>query len=490
MNYKKVFYIDLEKVSSQISDTINVEHYGEILFRKKKLSSYHEVSYNSLNKYDFQTINSYSDLNKAIDSVEFSDDKFFLIHISKFVVVNQDNFKLFLEKINYVPESLAVCEFDKILGLLKLNQEQTLYFLNLLKNNNTEETLNQFNPNKKIERFNLETFHIQINSYPDLIKMFQSSFELRYFNAIEKKENTITKKSTDKKKMFAEYSYYSHLNDAMRFYFLPTFGFSENEETAQYSLERLKVPDVALQWIHFSLNDKEFEILVKKLFDFIKTRSTKEIPQEEFKKKTEDLYIDKVMERFDKLANHEKFAQINQFLISTTGLTDLRSVYEDYKSLFHDNSKKIFASKTLALNHGDLCFSNMLYDKRIELLKLIDPKGAAKEEDLYIHPYYDIAKLSHSILGKYDFINNGLYGFNFDENLKSSLTIHNAELLTSKEEIFKKVLHENGFDSKLVRLFEASLFLSMLPLHIDNPKKVTAFFLNAQKIISEIKNTP
>lgn len=486
MSYKKIFYIDLEKVASQISDTINVERYGEILFRKKKLSVYHETIYTGTKKFDFQSINSIAALNKTINTVEFSDDKFFLIHLSKFVVVDQENFKLFLEKIDYVPESLAVSEFDRVQGLLKLNKEQTLYFLNLIKNNDAESVLNQFQTNKKIERFNLEHFHIQLDSYPDLIKMFQSSFELRYFNAIEKKENTITKKSTDKKKMFAEYSYYGHLDDAMKLYFLPTFGFTEEGDRAQYSLERLKIPDVALQWIHFSLSDKEFEILIKKLFQFVATRIHKEVSALEYSKQTEDLYIHKVLERFDKLIAHEKFAQIDQFLRASTGLNDLKSTFEEYKALYYSMAKQ--DGTLLALSHGDLCFSNMLYDKRIELLKLIDPKGAAQKDALFIHPYYDIAKLSHSILGKYDFINNGLFGFSFDENLSANLVIHNADLLATKEEIFKKALKDNGFDLRLVRLYEASLFLSMLPLHIDNPKKVTAFFLNAQKILSEIKS--
>ena len=38
-----------------------------------------------------------------------------------------------------------------------------------------------------------------------------------------------------------------------------------------------------------------------------------------------------------------------------------------------------------------------------------------------------------------------------------------------------------------VRIYEASLFLSMLPLHMDNPHKVFAFILNAKNILEEIE---
>lgn len=485
MALSKVLYIDLEQVSSQIKDTINVEYYGDILFRKKKLRNYHESIYKEL-AVDFICVNNENALKAAIATVEYATDKFFLLQLGRFVVVNKADFQVFAEKINYVPESLAICDFQKMKGFLKLTKEQVLVFLHQLLNETANVVLHQFDLNTKIERFNLETFYIQIDNYPELIKLFQSSFELRYFNAIEKKELVITKKSVDKRKMYAEYSYYNHLDDAMKLYFLPTFGFKENEDTAQYSLERLKVPDVALQWIHFSFSDQEFEMLVRKLLSFVATRSTKEFAN--IKDLADDLYVIKVKERLTKLKAEPKFEQISKFLLSTTGQSSIDEVYESYFALYQKMSAKVYASGSLALSHGDLCFSNMLYDKRIELLKLIDPKGAPEKDALFLHPYYDIAKLSHSIMGKYDFINNGLFDFAFDENLSTTLKIHNGKELQSKELIFKKLLKENGLDYSIARLLEASLFLSMLPLHIDNTKKVVAFYINAKKILAEITN--
>ena len=38
-----------------------------------------------------------------------------------------------------------------------------------------------------------------------------------------------------------------------------------------------------------------------------------------------------------------------------------------------------------------------------------------------------------------------------------------------------------------MRLYEASLFISMLPLHIDYPQKVLGFILNAINILKEIE---
>ncbi len=55
------------------------------------------------------------------------------------------------------------------------------------------------------------------------------------------------------------------------------------------------------------------------------------------------------------------------------------------------------------------------------------------------------------------------------------------------KKIFKQFVEENGFDYNLVRIYEASLFLSMLPLHIDYPQKVFGFLLNAINILKEIE---
>lgn len=138
------------------------------------------------------------------------------------------------------------------------------------------------------------------------------------------------------------------------------------------------------------------------------------------------------------------------------------------------------------IGHGDPCFANALYSKAAMMLKFIDPKGAQTEDELWTNPYYDVAKLSHSICGRYDFFNNDLYDIELDRNfqLKLNIDFDNSTYKT----IFKQKLERNGFDYLSVRLYEASLFLSMLPLHIDNPHKVLGFILNARDILEEIEN--
>ena len=115
---------------------------------------------------------------------------------------------------------------------------------------------------------------------------------------------------------------------------------------------------------------------------------------------------------------------------------------------------------------------------------MIDPRGALNEAELWTEPCYDVAKLSHSLCGNYDFFNAGLYEIDRREKPHLRLEHENKTAI----DIFKTYLDTHHFDFASIRLFEASLFLSMLPLHIDDPEKVLGFILNAIEILQELEN--
>ena len=101
---------------------------------------------------------------------------------------------------------------------------------------------------------------------------------------------------------------------------------------------------------------------------------------------------------------------------------------QKYKKYYNKILSKKFKCIEV-IGHGDPCFSNTLYDKSSEMLKLIDPKGALSEDEIYTNEYYDLAKLSHSILGNYDFMNNGLFRIELNNELKMDLKIKLQHLM-------------------------------------------------------------
>lgn len=265
------------------------------------------------------------------------------------------------------------------------------------------------------------------------------------------------------------------------------YNYKEYNESASYTMERMPMTDIAIRWTHGAIDIEEFNRILDKTFYFINSRDVKEINKEDYIKSADKLYLLKVDERIEKLKQLDQYANLQLLIESGTEFSSIDDIITLYKKIYQNLTKEFYKKTKYisVIGHGDLFFANMLYSKEINLLRLIDPKGALTEEDLWTNPYYDIAKLSHSICGKYDFFNTGDYNIELNKNMKFALKVNfNNEKYV---ELFKQYLQKYGYDYKMVRLYEASLFLSMLPLHIDNPHKVFGFILNAINILKEIE---
>lgn len=306
----------------------------------------------------------------------------------------------------------------------------------------------------------------------------------RFFNSLEIKKDIITKKSTIKTKIKKEYMYYKLLPDEMKIWMVEPFDYKENETTAQYSMKRIFTSDLAVKWTHNAISKDEFEKILKNSFYFINKRAKKNVSKEEYQKNEKQLYVEKVKSRIKEFKKNPIFYKFELLIKSGTRFNSIDEIIDYYFRIYEDslNASKEYVS---VIDHGDLCFSNMLYNTEKNELKLIDPRGALSEQELWTNPYYDVAKLSHSICGNYDFFNYNKYSIFLDNNLQYKLEIknNNQEFIS----IFKKYVEKNKFNYNLVRIYEASLFLSMLPLHMDYPQKVFGFLLNAINILDEIQ---
>lgn len=336
-----------------------------------------------------------------------------------------------------------------------------------------------------IARNMTESFEIEgvvdIGETTNFIRCITGNFDSRYFNSLKEDTYTVTKQSTNKRKIRAEYMFYQLIPEDMRHWFVQPYDYQEGELSSSYRMERLYMTDLAIKWVHGSMDVPEFSNLMNRYFYFFSCRHERPCSQDSFVKQRDVLYVDKVKNRIAELKNLPQYQGIGRML-SASG-EDLDSYVARYLSLKSKLEKNTRC--TQVIGHGDPCFANALYNKSTQTLKFIDPKGALEEKELWTDPYYDVAKLSHSVCGRYDFFNNALYEISLSEDLSYSLSIpfDNRKFI----EVFKEIVTVNGFDYRLVRLYEASLFLSMLPLHIDNPHKVFGFILNARDILKELE---
>lgn len=136
------------------------------------------------------------------------------------------------------------------------------------------------------------------------------------------------------------------------------------------------------------------------------------------------------------------------------------------------------------LVHGDFCFSNVLYEFRTNRIKVIDPRGLTPNGDQSIFGdiRYDLAKLSHSVLGMYDWIIAGYHNTVFNGR-EVSIALPETPKLHDVQQLFIEMV-ESRFSVTPTELYamQIQLFLSMLPLHNDNKHRQNALLANAFRL--------
>ena len=120
---------------------------------------------------------------------------------------------------------------------------------------------------------------------------------------------------------------------------------------------------------------------------------------------------------------------------------------------------------------------------------MIDPRGLTYENELTIYGdiRYDIAKLSHSVLGMYDWIIAGYYNVEIhNHNIQFNLAGIKQRRITQQR--FTKLISDM-FDLSALNLYamQIQLFLSMLPLHADDSERQKALFANTFRLYQIIK---
>lgn len=396
-----------------------------------------------------------------------------VVHLySNYALADTKAFEVLLTKAEYMNEDyMAQCDGKPAMLFLQGTDHYLKQFESIIHRSFTAQCLET-------------TAFMDLSNLNEFLNFITGGFDARFFNALLGDAYTVTKKSSKKEKIKSEYNFYYLLPDNMKMWFVMPFDYKEEKDFASYTMERYHMTDIAIRFVHGAVDEAEFKDILEKLFYFIRIRKQKEVSKKEAEQVADSLYLDKLDARLKELKTYSQFEYFNHLIKMGTEFENLEEIINWYKKLYQSLRKRR-RDTNLVVGHGDLCFSNILYSKEANVLKLIDPKGALKEEELYTDLYYDLAKLSHSICGCYDFFNTGLYQISMDREMKLSLSIDaNPEPYM---EIFGEYLKNNGFDMALVRLYEASLFLSMLPYHMDQPGKVFGFIMNAIRILKEVE---
>ncbi|PPK83540.1 hypothetical protein BXY41_101604 [Lacrimispora xylanisolvens] len=476
-----VIYDDTGRKSEVIADIIGDKGFADVVVKKKKLEEYYRICieevYKDVEWRKIRSIFEYADLIKSLD---LAGETGKVIHcFSNYIFSDKDKALLTFKKLEYIDDPYKVMDGKgAVAAMFPSVDEYAKFCKTIISGQKAKDVLKKY-----IDYMNIEGL-VDISIIGNFIQCITGNFESRYFNSLKGNEYTLVKSSTNKKKIKAEYSFYHLLPEDMKIWFVLPFNYQETDNSASYMMERLHMTDLSIKWVHGSMDEFEFEDLMDKYFYFFTGRHKRKCLMDEYQKIANNLYVKKVIDRIMDLKKLPEYAKIEK-LLESSGNISIDALVEKYFTLKDKIEAKNQYPQISVIGHGDPCFANTMYNKSTKTLKFIDPKGALTEADLWTNAYYDVAKLSHSVCGRYDFFNNALFDIRIDGNLNFDLEIpfNNSKYI----QIFKQKVEENGFDYLTVRIYEASLFLSMLPLHIDNLHKVFGFILNANNILKEIE---
>lgn len=296
----------------------------------------------------------------------------------------------------------------------------------------------------------------------------------RAFNSLTVSSRVVKKTSEQHAKVAAEAAWFAGIPGPIRIY-SPQLLDTHDQG---YDIEYLYLSTLSELYAFGRLPSFVWRRILASCRDFLSAaleHSAKDSPAIDFA----DLYARKTSQRLEEFAEQTGFDLDEQLRVNGNPPISLREVADQIGS----NLRPI-ASDATCVVHGDLCFSNILYDFRVETIKVIDPRGLALSGDqsIYGDQRYDLAKLYHSIIGRYDHVIAGYVEYSRNG---ADITIRFPTDDTTEEivQIARTVLLDDDWTLEFdVMVITVQLFLSMLPLHSDQPKRQQIFLANAVRL--------
>lgn len=301
----------------------------------------------------------------------------------------------------------------------------------------------------------------------------------RAFNDLDITPRVVKKSSNKKWKMEAEYRWFNHIPEELRIYTPHVFGFSDHGHSASYKIEYLYMSALNELAVFSALPGISWQRILKACSEFLMAARNNSGPSELIPK-VDDFHRYKTCQRLEELQQNDAFDIHQSWEINGKPVPSLAEI----ATICSNNIRPALVSD-IRVSHGDFCFSNILYDFRVQSVRVIDPRGSLDDKNFsaYGDARYDVAKLCHSLLGQYDFIVAEMYQLQ-RQNQIISFTLPDNHLFNQVAENF---LTEQGcgYNKKEIIPMMINLFISMLPLHDDCKQRQTALLANALRLYSD-----
>lgn len=314
----------------------------------------------------------------------------------------------------------------------------------------------------------------------------QTLLQQRAFNSLQVDPvlGTITKRSRNVDKFLDEVRYLQSVPKALQVLFPRVLDASTERGSAHVTLEYYGYPSLAEAFVYENVDPGVWQRIFEHLRQVLSRFAAH--PHALPAGAVTAMTLGKTRERLEKLSGPPELVALvkreGEIELDGRPVRGLASRWSELEAAV----ARLEATAQGAVIHGDLCFSNILYDLRSRIVKLIDPRGSFGAPGPWGDPRYDVAKLFHSVHGLYDFLTNDLFVVKATER-SLSLELRARSNHDALRKRFEQVFFEGpgAYVKKDVLLFTALLFASMLPLHDDAPRRQLAMYATALRLLDE-----
>ena len=305
----------------------------------------------------------------------------------------------------------------------------------------------------------------------------------RAFNEIVITPYFIEKSSIHNVKIMAEAEWFEKLPFSLRGYIPQFLGSSKNDGRATYRLEYLHNTALNEVYVFSALPSFCWKPIINNCLDFIldcqRVKNTEKYPSNQVR----ELFGAKTLTRVNDYCQSQNISVSECWQYNDSQPVSIQDLL-DTCNLYLPKDCEL-----ASVLHGDFCFSNILYDFRAQKIKVIVTRRitSSSEMTIYVDTSYDIAKLSHSIIGLYDWIIAGYYDVSISAG-KIGFEIHvNNKLDDIQTYYISRIDSVFSIQPETLYAMQIHLFLSMLPLHADCKKRQNALFANAFRLFHILK---
>ncbi len=318
-----------------------------------------------------------------------------------------------------------------------------------------------------------------------LVEARRALLKPRHFNSltVDPVLNTIRKVSSNTEKLQDEIDWYAALPLDLQVLTPRILKRALRDDQIEIEQEYYGYPTLAELYVYSELESDIWGSILRhvlRVHDVFRGRRG-ELSQVEIR----SMYVDKTLERLDAACKQSPDLRrlVDSPSIRWNGRT-LRG-WPERRAPAMALAAHLAETAETSIIHGDLCFSNILFDLDSRILRLIDPRGRFGRKGIYGDPRYDLAKLRHSVAGLYDYILADMFDLREGTNGFESEIYATAEAAPVAG-LFDEMLVEARHDLDEIKLIEGLLYFSMLPLHSEAPRRQKMMFLRGLDLLEAV----